>query len=865
MVRIDFTALEDGGLAFAGPLDVVRSLVWFPDSLVETGKNTWRPSDANLLMFLSDVRTARFRRGVFLSEAVLDAANVFRRAAADVAEGRYIPGIAGSRAVWLGVAPPPAGREKLYAYLLDAFLRRAGRTTLEREEPSYPTFDDAYLAALRSDTGQINFPDPGGALAANLAGKLARWAMPLAIAPAERAALVFELSPPASREGDFTIAVRRAPATPAAMMAFAQAGDIFSPLRQMRRRPDGSLAASLAHAQAESFLRTGAEALRQAGYAAAIPPELAGETVEAGLEIDSPGESPGTAAAKATFKTRLHIKVAGEEVDEEEIRFLLDQGSTLVFFRNRWIEVDRAILKEALKAILQTKTPPATIRDAVGFSLGLSRRGNLKIASLKAHGWLRGLLNELSGEERFAVIEPPDGLDGRLRDYQLRGASYMAFLAKWGFGPLLADDMGLGKTIQTIAFLLHNARFPALVVSPVTLTANWMRELARFAPGLETHLHQGVARDRRIAPSGGVTVTSYSLLVKDFASIVQNDWRVVVFDEAQTLKNPETRVSKAARALRADAKIALTGTPIENSPLDLWSLEEVLNPGLFGERAAFEKTFLKSDAPLKKLRRLAAPFLLRRLKTDPAIAAELGEKREIREYTPLGAMQRQLYENALEEYRRESRVGDERHRRGRALALVTRLKEVCDAPELASPGAGLESGKIVRLEELLGQIFASGESALVFTQYAKMGAILVDELEEAFGERYPFLHGSLSPKAREREIEKFNASPRPNAFILSLKAGGFGLNLTRATHVIHFDRWWNPAVENQATDRAHRIGQTKNVFAHLFITPGTIEDRVDELLESKRLVAGSVVSSGEAFLAKMSPEEFENMIALSGE
>lgn len=859
MIRLDFKSLANGGVAFTGGEEAVRSVLWYPEGLEKTDGG-WVPSDENLLMFLSDVRTARFRRGVFLSDAILAAADVFRRMARDVAEGCYIPAIEGNRAVWLGTAEPPEGAGELYAHLLDAFVRRAGRTALERGEADYPTFDDAFLAALRSDTGEIKFADPEAR--GRLAAKLARWRAPLEIGREERRTLEFRLVPPEGEKGDFAIVVDRPPVSQAAMMALAQAGDVFHPLRQLRRGGGGGLSCGLARDQAEVFLRSGAASLVQAGYSVQSPLPPVENVVSADIEAGDDGEAPPAAAPLAArTRVKLSIRVDGEVVDEEEIRFLLDQGSTLVFFRNRWIEVDRAILKEALKAILQTKKHTATVRDAVGFSLGLSRRGNLKIARMRARGWLRGLLNELTGKEKFALIDQPPGLAGKLRAYQLRGASYLAFLAKWGFGPLLADDMGLGKTIQTIAFLLHNARFPALVVAPVTLAANWMHELSRFAPSLATHLHQGASRDKTLSSRPQVTVTSYSLLVKDFAQLSRIGWEVAVFDEAQTLKNPETRVSRAAQALRANAKIALTGTPLENSPLDLWSLEEVLNPGLFGERADFEKTFLKSDAPLKKLRRMIAPFILRRLKTDPGIASELGAKREIREWTPLGAEQRRLYEAALEEYREESRIGDERHRRGRALALVTRLKEICDSPGLVG-GEAAQSGKLERLEELLGQIFDAGESALVFTQYAKMGRIIVDFLEEAFGVRYPFLHGALSPKAREREIAEFNSSKEPNAFVLSLKAGGFGLNLTRATHVIHFDRWWNPAVENQATDRAHRIGQTKDVFAHLFITPGTIEERVDALLESKRLVAGSVVVSGEAFLAKMSPEEFEEMVRL---
>ncbi|MBR1870439.1 MAG: DEAD/DEAH box helicase, partial [Kiritimatiellae bacterium] len=774
------------------------------------------------------------------------------------------------RARWLAIPANSTRLRTFYSWLADAFIRRAGRTALEGEDEAYPTFDDAYLAALRNDTGTIKSQDAPR----DLPSRLAAWREGLMVSPAERARLEFRLVPPPEHTGEWLVAVESTPSTRAGVIALAQAREFFEPLASLKSsgRESPALAVSISHAQAESFISGAAANLRSAGYSVSIPDDLAIEQIEADIDVSDAGngaETSRTASKNPALNTSITIRVAGEKVSEEEIRFLLDQGSSLVFFRNRWIEVDRAILKEALRAIRQVKGEKMSVREAVGFSLGLSRRGNLKIRNLRAHGWLRGLLNELSGEEQFALVPPPAALCGTLRDYQLRGASWLAFLSKWGFGPLLADDMGLGKTIQTIAFLLHNGKFPALVVAPVTLTANWQRELARFAPSLKVHLYQGSLRKHELAGIDGVTVTSYSLLVKDFHLLSHVDWQVAVFDEAQTLKNDATRVHKAAAALRAASKIALTGTPLENSALDIWCIEDILNPGLLGERAGFARTFSRTDAPLKKLRRAVAPFLLRRLKTDPAISAELGEKREIREYTPLSATQRTLYEAALQRYREDSDYADARSRRGRALALLTELKEICDCPELAgmspdfrSQNIPITGGKVARLEELLAQIFAAGESALVFTQYARMGALLQTHLMETIGVEYPFLHGSLSPKKREEQIEKFNASEAPCCFILSLKAGGFGLNLTRATHVIHFDRWWNPAVESQATDRAHRIGQTRNVFSHLFIAPGTVEDRVDALLEQKKLLAGSVITNGEAFLAGMNPDEFARIVSL---
>ena len=387
-----------------------------------------------------------------------------------------------------------------------------------------------------------------------------------------------------------------------------------------------------------------------------------------------------------------------------------------------------------------------------------------------------------------------------------------------------------------------------------------MRELRAFAPGLKVLLHQGGARAAGgtflVACRGAdVVVTGYALLVRDFRDFADATFSALILDEAQTIKNPDTRAARAARALEIPVKIALTGTPFENSAADLWSLEEFLNPGLLGARKDFDAAFTRSireDAhggAAAKLKRILEPFMLRRLKTDPAVAAELGAKREVREYCPLAPAQRRAYEDALAAFRADAAA--DAPSRGRILALLTELKLICDG-----------AGKLARLDELLAEIFACGESCLVFTQYAKVGRMLRAHLQETFGRLFPFLHGGLTPAQREAEIAAFNAAPEPNAFILSLKAGGFGLNLTRATHVIHFDRWWNPAVENQATDRAHRIGQTKTVFVHTFICAGTLEDHIDALLESKRYLANEVVAGGEAFLARMDARAFERIVSL---
>jgi len=862
MLELHLETSEAGGIFRARTsADEVRaaveSCVWDPAAIAPAPDEGWRPSPANLLMFLSDVRTRRFRAGLFLADDVLAAAETFRLAARWISAGHVLPTLEGTYARW---RPEGGPADPFFRWCVDALMRRAGRGVLEgRSRTVGETVHEAWLAALRDEEGLLVWPDRAAVEA--LAASLATWRAPLTVSAADRAALCFTLVPPRDEDGPWRITYP-APRTRLGYISLGQAARLFPPLRH----------AEISRADAESFLRAGASLLTAAGYTVQVPPALAGEHVSAALDLETPETE--TSASARPVRTHLTIHVDGEVVTEAEIEFLLEQGSSLVFFRNRWIEVDRNVLKEALRALQAVKGRDVSVRDAVSFATGARRFGRLEIAAVKAQGWLRGLLNTLRGHEKFALLPVPAALHATLRDYQVRGFSWIAFLARWGFGACLADDMGLGKTVQAIAWILHfradptvrraSARGPVLVVAPVSVTTNWMREFARFAPSLKVYLHQGPERDRglgfrRRCRTADVIVSGYTLLVKDFRDFADASFSALVLDEAQMVKNADTRAARAVCALAAPVRVALTGTPLENSAADLWSLEEFLNPGLLGERRDFQEAFvrpIRQDAhtpAAAKLRRVLEPFMLRRLKTDPGVAEELGAKREIREYCPLSLAQRRAYEDALAAYRADQEATrGQAGRNGRILALLTELKLVCDG-----------AGKLRRLVELLGDIFANGEHALVFTQYAKIGRLIRDHLAEEFGRRFPFLHGGLNPVERESEIAAFNAAPEPGAFILSLKAGGFGLNLTRATHVIHFDRWWNPAVENQATDRAHRIGQSRTVFVHTFICTGTLEDRIDELLESKRRLSGELVGTGESFLLKMSDRELETIVSLA--
>ena len=803
-----------------------------------------------------------------------------------VADGKFIPRLVkeddGWHARWRAIGVDDEGIDGW----VDEYVRESTVTRLseDAEDQKHETLHDAWILALRSRTGLVVWDE---AECAAFAAELEAWGGNADEDRAARGAIVFRFRPAAepdkiqsanqriSEKAEFEVFCD-VPKGRRALKALGQAVYVWSPLvglKVSRLKSKVLLSLSLSRSEAEDFVRRAARELRDAGYAVEGVDLAAEITASAEVETGSEGRKTGDERREASF--RLTVKVAGEPVTADEIRFLLDQGSSLVYFRDRWVEVDRGILKEALRALEKGAGKNA---NALTFALGIGHVGSLESEEVKSHGWLRGLVEELkssstrvcgdlSSEQR--ANRPTDqmisGFEGELRDYQKRGVEWLKFLTEHGFGALLADDMGLGKTIQVIAWILGIVRLndcsdcsvadrdgnrtieqseqsnnkPILIVAPLTLLSNWRHELAKFAPGLRVYVHQGEKRHlasgfRKTVHEADVTITSYNLLVRDYTDFSEIEWDALVLDEAQAVKNPDTQAARAIRALTPPKRIALTGTPVENSVADLWSLEEFLNPGFLGSRKEFAERFVKPIAADersvagKRLRHALEPFVLRRLKSDKGIAAELGEKREIREYCELTAEQRRDYEMALADFRASE------HAQGDVFALLTRLKLICDG-----------AGKLERLFDLVETILENGESALVFTQYAKVGAWLRDEMEKRFERRFQFLHGGLSAAEREAQVRAFQTSKRPSLFILSLKAGGFGLNLTKATHVIHFDRWWNPAVENQATDRAHRIGQRKTVFVHLFISAGTLEEHVDEILERKARVADSVITEAE--------------------
>lgn len=745
----------------------------------------------------------------------------------------------------------------------DDMMRTKNRSVFETPD-SIDSADDAFLLALRSDDAEVHWDSLEDLK--DLRKRLEAWQFDSSCDAASNASVAFCLQPPTDADGRWRLDLAMEPKSADALRALGRACRAWPPLCGMS---DRSL--DLEQSEMEAFLRVGAPALMASGYRVDLPANLAAE-VSAEAVISPEDEASERVAGSASLLANITIRVAGEKVTREEIEFLLEQESSVVFFRGRWIEVDRGILRSALKVLESADGRKMTEREAMAFAFGFRRARGLGASRVRGTGWFGKILEELRSGGRFRQLRKPKGFKGTLRDYQLRGYSWIKFLTDRGFGALLADDMGLGKTVQVIAWMLKRMEGGAcrtLVVAPVSVTMNWVREIGRFAPKLKVMLHQGKERLsgsllRTAASRCDVVVTGYPLFTKDFKDLSDIRFDALVLDEAQTIKNPDTNAARAARSFPCVDRIALTGTPFENHVTDLWSIEEFLNAGMLGTRSEFVNDF---DRPLREgggtsalaeLKKTLEPFLLRRMKNDPGIAAELGTKREVREYCVLTPRQRAAYEVALAHYANGRRGGQ--GGKGAALALLTELKLVCDG--LSGDGA-LHGGKVERIEQLLESIFDAGESALVFTQYVKVGERLKALIEKKFGRRVPFLHGGLQPSAREAQIAAFNSSAQPTAFVLSLKAGGFGLNLTKATHVIHYDRWWNPAVENQATDRAHRIGQTRPVLVHLFMAHGTLEDRIDSLLEEKRALAGELVVSGESFLLKMGDAEFARTVRLS--
>jgi hypothetical protein len=636
------------------------------------------------------------------------------------------------------------------------------------------------------------------------------------------------------------------------------------------------------------FLHETAGALAQQGFRVVLPEwwarrERAVEVRARPVVKPSPVSGAGMFSLSELMQFDWEVAIGGENYTREELDHLSASTAPLVKVHGKWLSFDPQSIRAALDL---WKREPAPAREVIRMALGAATAPEgVELEPVRGEGWIGELLGKLGGHTRFEELPPPADFRGTLRPYQLRGFSWLGFLRQYGLGACLADDMGLGKTIQALALIEHDRAGgvdrPVLLICPTSVVGNWRKEAARFVPGLPVLIHHGLGRMRgqefaQEAARHALVISTYALAHRDVDQLREVPWVGIILDEAQNIKNPETRQSRAARSLTADYRIALTGTPVENSVGELWSIMDFLNPGFLGNHAEFKRRFLlpiqkRADpAAALELKKLTGPFILRRLKTDSSVVQDLPEKMEMKVFCNLTPEQASLYRGVVEEATRALEDAGGIKRKGVILAALTKLKQVCNHPAQflgdQSALAG-RSGKLSRLTEMVEELLSEGDRALIFSQFANMGERLQRHLAATFGEEVLFLHGGVPAAKRDHMVERFQKGGKgsPHLFVLSLKAGGTGLNLTAANHVFHFDRWWNPAVENQATDRAFRLGQTRNVQIHKFVCVGTLEERIDEMIERKKAVAEHVIGAGEAWLTELSTAEIKQLFALRQE
>lgn len=645
--------------------------------------------------------------------------------------------------------------------------------------------------------------------------------------------------------------------------------------------------------QAFEFLTESVPELEEAGFAVLLPKwwtekgrrrlRLTGSHSRSSSTVSGADEN-GTITLQSLLKFDWQASIGDIQLTFQELEALAALKSPLVNIKGTWVHVDAKDIAAILKFIKQEGDISRSLHDVIRFSIGAESpiTNNIPI-DIRADSWLGELLEKLKSPQKFAEMEPSDSFNGNLRPYQKRGFSWMHFLSSWGLGLCLADDMGLGKTVQTLALIKkrkeEGEHTPALLICPTSVVDNWKKEAQKFVPDLKVYIHQGSKRIKELsfakeALKHDLVISSYSLLDRDKQLFLDVPWSGIILDEAQNIKNSEAKQAKAANEISCGYKIALTGTPVENHVGDLWSIMSFLNPNLLGTRANFRRVFMepiqvaRSADTIDQLQQIVQPFILRRLKTDKQIIDDLPEKQEMNVYCSLTREQASLYKAVTKKLSEELKSGEPSGRSALVLSTMTRLKQICNHPALyLEDKFGLEdrSGKLSRLQEMLEEILSVNEKALVFSQFAEMGGMIQRHLQEKLGIEVLFLHGGTQRRHRTEMVEKFQAPSGPSVFVLSLKAGGTGLNLTAANHVFHFDRWWNPAVENQATDRAFRIGQTKNVQVHKFMCAGTLEEKIDAIIASKLELAQDVISSGEGWLGKLSNQELNQVFSLSKE
>ncbi len=822
----------------------------------------------------------------------------------------------------------------LMAALTDHLVREAaggnaGPPAVPRSRATFDSMHDQWLAALRAPDGQMD-GDPQ-ALAA-FATHIKEWVQALSVGHDPSVRLCFRLEEPeldgaagdeagVAAAGEWQVEYLLQATDDPSLLVSAQdvwhaRGRRGAMIQREITAPREKLLAALGRAAATAprvaaslrtseptgysldttgaheFLTETAWLLEQAGFGVLLPSWWARRGPRLKLAAHTRAKGPKLSGNRLSLDTLVdvdwEIALGDERLTYEELEALARLKAPLVRIRGQWVQMNAEELQAALDFWKQSGSGQVSLRQVMRMALGTDgagpASGGLRVERVEAEGWIGDLLAQLDGRAALEPLPPPAGLRGTLRPYQERGYAWLRFLTEWGLGACLADDMGLGKTVQTLALMTRDraegTTAPVLLICPTSVIENWRKEAQRFTPDLPVLIHHGPGRHRAAdfphkVQRHALVLSSYSLLHRDLDLFKGVRWRGLVLDEAQNIKNAETKQAQAARSVPADYRIALTGTPVENNVGDLWSLMEFLNPGLLGSQAQFRQRYfmpiqvMRDTEAIAQLKRVTGPFVLRRLKTDRAIIADLPEKLEVKDYCTLTREQASLYQAVLKELEEPLDEAEGIQRKGLILATLMKLKQVCNHPAqfLGDHSAIADrSGKLARLEAMLEEVLAEGDRALIFTQFAAMGEILKRYLQRTLGEEVLFLHGGTSRLQRTRMIERFQQEEGgPPLFILSLKAGGTGLNLTRASHVFHFDRWWNPAVENQATDRAFRIGQRQRVQVHKFVCAGTLEERIDDLIESKQEIAAHVVGTGEGWLTELSTAQLKELFALRPE
>ena len=675
------------------------------------------------------------------------------------------------------------------------------------------------------------------------------------------------------------------------------AARLFSPILTslQARHPTGL---DLDTQSAYAFLREAAPLLEQAGFGILTPPwwDQRGARLGVRVHLTPAGQQPVEIGrpTRMGLGSLVHfeweLSLGDTTLTREEFEALAALKTPLVQIRGQWVQLDAEQVEAAVAFWeRQQHSGEMGLLEAAQLALGGQTAHGLPLDEVQAEGWVADWLDRLADNQRMIILPQPDSLNGQLRPYQRFGYSWLSFFRNWGLGACLADDMGLGKTIQALSLLLHEKETlgslpgPTLLVCPTSVVINWNREAARFAPSLKTYIHQGPNRLKNseffeTVQSSDLVLTSYALLRNDQELLQAQPWYGIILDEAQNIKNPAAKQTQAARKLKAVFRQALTGTPVENRLTELWSIMQFLNPGYMGPLDKFRREIaipierFGDSSATTRLRQMVSPFILRRVKTDPNVIQDLPDKIELKDYCNLSEEQATLYEAVVRDALTKVAESDGMARRGLVLAMLTHLKQICNHPahflkqpslnEVGINGNG-RSGKLNRLNELLEEILLAGDRALIFTQFAEMGHLLNAYIPKVLNCPVYYLHGGTPSRVRDMMVSRFqDDSHSPPIFILSLKAGGLGLNLTRACHVFHFDRWWNPAVEDQATDRAFRIGQVHNVQVHKFITVGTLEEKIDDMIESKKGLAQSIIGGGEEWLTELSTDELRDMVAL---